>query len=727
MALSDGSMTLEQLEQLMREHARLEGELRAERERELARASEPRLFEDAGETQWTYTVIDESFVRIEKCETAASDLVIPCDIDGLPVLSIGDGACAKLDAVKSITCPPTVSVIGKGAFGLCANLKSIVFPSHVDDFDPSWLNRCEGLEEIVLPGRLEQVPASIFSAGHLARLTVGANAWAVEPGAFERSGLEELSIDSANPHLATDGTGVYSADGTALWAIARPVKHYDVCDGCERIMPKAAYGMTSLKGVSFPPSIRRIGELAFARSGIESFEAPSGLEEIAARAFQGCQPLTQVKLGDGLASIGDSAFEGSGIGEISIPASVRFIGSSIVRGTGVKLTGPDTTFSIDQGSGFLYDGRGGLYERAGDGFVLRQMLDERVRRYPVLEGTQAIAAGAFARNPGLETVSLPEELVEIGDGAFKSCRRLVEAILPSTLERVGAEAFLGCRLECICVPAALREIGAMAFAETARVGGPEPSLREIEVDPRNEVFSLHDGLLCERVSDGFRVIAFDNAHESVRFPDDVVEVAPHALGNARGIRELWLGGGIREVGVAGLALWSGLECLHVKTAEPVEGHDELHFAYPRTVEAVHAASTALGGYEYVNVEEIARLCDKAILTCHNFTRMDKGAPSAYDQAVLVMGRLADPVLMRPSDRKLFDQLLEAHLVEICVDIARHDDRRALDQMADLGFLNADNIDAVVSAVGKLQDAAMTAHLLEMKRLRLNRDPFDFEI
>ena len=727
MALSDGSMTLEQLEQLMREHARLEGELRAERERELARASEPRLFEDAEGTRWTYAVIDGSFVRIEKCETAADDLVIPCDIDGLPVLAIGDGACAKLDAVETIMCPPTVSAIGKGAFGLCANLKSIVLPSHVDDFDPSWLNRCDSLEEIVLPGRLEQVPASVFSAGHVARLTVGANAWAVEPGAFERGKLEEISIDSANPHLATDGTGVYSADGTALWAIARPVEHYEVCDGCERIMPKAAYGMGQLLGVSLPPSIRRIGELAFARSGIECFKAPSGLEEIAARAFQGCQSLAQVKLGDELGAIGDSAFEGSGIGEISIPVSVRFIGRSIIRSTGVKLTGPDATFMVDEGSRFLYDGRGGLYERAGDGLVLKQMLDERVRRYPVLDGTRAIAAEAFARNPGLEKVFFPEGLVEIGDGAFKGCRRLIEAILPSTVERVGAEAFSGCRLERICVPGALREIGSMAFAETARVGGPEPALRGIEVDPCNGAFSLHDGLLCKRVSDGLRVIAFDNAHESVQFPDDVVEVAPHALGNARGIRELWLGGRIREVGVAGLALWSGLERLHVKTAEPVEGRDEFHFAYPRTVEAVHAAATALGGYAYVNVAEIARLCDKTILTCHNYARPSKGAPSAYDQAVLVMGRLADPVLMRPSDRKLFDQLLEAHLVEICVDIARHDDRRALDQMADLGFLNADNIDAVVSAVGKLQDAAMTAHLLEMKRLRLNRDPFDFEI
>ena len=727
MALSDGSMTLEQLEQLMREHARLEGELRAERERELARASEPRLLEDAEGTRWTYAVIDGSFVRIEKCETAADDLVIPCDIDGLPVLAIGDGACAKLDAVETIMCPPTVSAIGKGAFGLCANLKSIVLPSHVDDFDPSWLNRCDSLEEIVLPGRLEQVPASVFSAGHVARLTVGANAWAVEPGAFERGRLAEISIDSANPHLATDGTGVYSADGTALWAIARPVERYEVCDGCERVMPKAAYGMASLKFIGLPPSIRRIGELAFARSGIERFEAPSGLEEIAARAFQGCQSLAQVKLGNKLGDIGDSAFEGSGIGAISIPASVCLVGRSIVRGTDVKLVGPDATFSVDEGSAFLYDGRGGLYERVGDGFVLRQMLDERVRWYPVLDGTRAIAAEAFARNPGLEKVFFPEGLVEIGDGAFKGCRRLIEAILPSTVERVGAEAFSGCRLERICVPGALREIGSMAFAETARVGGPEPALRGIEVDPCNGAFSLHDGLLCKRVSDGLRVIAFDNAHESVRFPDDVVEVAPHALGNARGIRELWLGGRIREVGVAGLALWSGLERLHVKTAEPVEGRDELHFAYPKTVEAVHAASTALGGYTYVNVAEIARLCDQAILTCHNFTRPDKGAPSAYDQALLVMGRLSDPVLMRQSDRELFAQLLETYLVEVCVDIARHDDRRALDQMADLGFLNADNIDAVVSAVGKLQDAAMTAHLLEMKRLRLYRDPFDFEI
>ena len=727
MALSDGIMTLEQLEQLTREHEKLEKELRAERERELARASEPRLFEDEEGSRWAYAVIDGSFIRIDGCEAAVTDLVIPCDIDGLPVLSIGDGACAKLDGVEAIVCPPTVSVIGKGAFGLCANLKSIVFPSHVDDFDPSWLNRCDNLEEIVLPGRLEQVPTSVFGSGHLAHLTVGTNAWAVEPGAFERSRLAEIAVDSANPHLATDGTGVYSADGTVLWAIARPVEHYEVCDGCERVMPKVAYGMSSLKGIDFPASVRRIGELAFAHSGIERFDAPAGLTEIASRAFQGCRSLAAVKLCDRLVAIGDSAFEGSGIDAISIPASVRTIGKSLVRSTGVKLTGDDATFSVGEGSCFLYDGRGGLYRRHADGLVFERMLDERVRWYPVLVGTRVIASEAFARNPGLEKVFLPEGLVEIGDGAFKGCRRLREAVLPNTLERVGTEAFSGCRLERISIPGTLREIGPMAFAETARVGGPEPALRGIEVDPDNGSFSLHDGLLCEHIPGGLRVIAFDNAHGSVRFPDEVSEIAPYALCNARGIREMRIGAGIRNVGVAGLAVWSGIERLSVSVPEPVEGRSELRFAYPRTVEAVHAASTALGGYTCVNVDEIARLCDKAILMCHNYARPDKGAPSAYDQALLVMGRLADPILMRPSDRKLFAQLLEAHLVEICVDIARHDDRRALDQMADLGFLNADNIDAVVSAVGKLQDAAMTAHLLEMKRRRLNRDPFDFEI
>ena len=76
---------------------------------------------------------------------------------------------------------------------------------------------------------------------------------------------------------------------------------------------------------------------------------------------------------------------------------------------------------------------------------------------------------------------------------------------------------------------------------------------------------------------------------------------------------------------------------------------------------------------------------------------------------------------------LFERVLSWHIVEICVDIARNDDRYLIDRLLDFGYINEDNLEEIITAVNKLQDAAMTGYLLEAKRLRFNRSAFDFDL
>ncbi len=59
----------------------------------------------------------------------------------------------------------------------------------------------------------------------------------------------------------------------------------------------------------------------------------------------------------------------------------------------------------------------------------------------VPDGTETVSWHAFINCVKLCAVTLPEELLEIKDGAFKGCKNLVEANLPSSLTAIGAEAF----------------------------------------------------------------------------------------------------------------------------------------------------------------------------------------------------------------------------------------------------------------------------------------------
>lgn len=59
----------------------------------------------------------------------------------------------------------------------------------------------------------------------------------------------------------------------------------------------------------------------------------------------------------------------------------------------------------------------------------------------VPNGTETVSWHAFINCVKLCAVTLPEDLLEIKDGAFKGCKNLVEANLPSSLTAIGAEAF----------------------------------------------------------------------------------------------------------------------------------------------------------------------------------------------------------------------------------------------------------------------------------------------
>jgi hypothetical protein len=75
-----------------------------------------------------------------------------------------------------------------------------------------------------------------------------------------------------------------------------------------------------------------------------------------------------------------------------------------------------------------------------------------------------------AYNGQREHVTLPDELVSIGDGAFKGCKELKSIKLPTNLERIGHYAFADCKnLTSVDFPNNLRYIGDFAFKNCSQL------------------------------------------------------------------------------------------------------------------------------------------------------------------------------------------------------------------------------------------------------------------
>ena len=729
-AMDGVEISKQYVEQLEIANAKRKEAARRKRALEMARTSRPKRFEDEAGNVWTYVVIDNSVVRITSCSSTARLLEIPGAIEGMPVRAIGPDACSRNDYVEEAICPDTVESIGSCAFRFNYNLKRVVFPVGIAEYSSTWLSHCPNMEEIILPGALDALDLSVFDNPGLKRLHVGPYVNKIVPGAFQKTRLEFIEIDPNNSFIFTDGDAVYTKDGSVLLALARPKSHYDVADGCIAIGKKAFYNIEALESVALPDSVKVLGDFAFSHSGLETFRAPSSLESIEEKAFYYCKNLRSVELNEGLTVIGDSAFEQSALEALHIPASIERIGASMTAATNIVHSGPDCTIEIDEAAPSLFlDGEGGLYRKEDDGVHMVQLIYREAVEYSAWPGVEIIDDYAFAYHPTIKRVVFPEGLRRIGASAFRCSGSFAHVEIPDTVEYIGDEAFLDTSLEEFRVPAALTYLGRNALVtQAAHHGEKRPSLHTLEVAAGNDGFYITSGILCRRNGEKASAIVFSSSEPYVVIPDEVNNIEDYAFNNARGIEYLELRPGLKAIGTSGLSVWCWIEHIHIETSLPYEGRTSFDFYFPNTSKGIHSICQGIGGASWVNVPGIVVQYDNSIASAHDYNSpRNRDSISVYEQVSKIVARLDDPILLTKTNRNLFERVLHWHIVEICVDIARNDDRHLIDRLLDFGFINEDNLEEIIAAVNKLQDAAMTGYLLEAKRRRFNQSAFDFDL
>lgn len=730
MALSDGNATQEQVAEAEARASARRAQLERAAAIEAARASDPLEWTDAQGSTWRYVVLDGRDVRIEGCASHAAQLVVPSVIGGRPVVALAADACSHLADVTEIICSDSILSIGYSAFRFNKGLRRIQLPALLSQFDSNWLYGCVNLEHLVLPGELPKIDASLFDLPKLRTLVAGAGLGEIAPGTFAKSKLERIEVSAANPFLKTDGRAFYTKDGGILVALAVPCESYQVLDGCGALAKKALSNFSCVRQVELPESIEVIGEFAFSRTSVTSFDAPRKLRHLMEKAFFNCAQLERVSLREGLLSVGSNAFTGTGIRELRLPASVCELGHPLADRTNVTYAGAHATFSIAEGcKRFELDEAGVLYAFDERGRHLLRMIDPRVETYAVREGTRFIDDGACADHARLSEVYLPEGVCEIGHAAFRGCRSLRRVDIPASVRRVEEDAFLDTALESVRLPASLDYVGRRALVTYGAHHGDEaPSLRKVMVEEGNERFFTTPGLLLERKEGGrARVLLCTGDVEVVRIPEEVDEIAPYAFNGVRNLKELYLSDRIGSVGIRGLAVDGLLDRITISLEQPIEGHESFDLFFPHTDRGAQQQMLALSVSNRVNVEMLFEHYDNAIVNASSFDMKSRAGLSLYDQVVRIVERLRDPVFMSPVNRSMSDRVLSSNIEKICVSVAKRDDRKTIEALVDFGYINDGNLLSIIDQVGELKDAGVTGYLLEMKRLRFGRSHTDFDL
>ncbi len=228
-------------------------------------------------TEGTYGVLTYKnyggYIEISDCDCDAVDVEIPSEIDGLPVMIIGEGAFEGIKyygvgnvekkALASVTIPDSVVIIDDNAFNGCQYLKSITIPDSVGQIGDYAFAYCPSLISVTIPKQHFSIGANIFDS----------TPW-----------LENQR--SRNPLVIVNNMVI---DGlTCEGDVTVPY-------GVTSILGSAFKDNDNLTGITIPSSVTSIDKYAFCYcDNLENLVFPSSVSCIGGGAFSHCSGLKKV-------------------------------------------------------------------------------------------------------------------------------------------------------------------------------------------------------------------------------------------------------------------------------------------------------------------------------------------------------------------------------------------------------------------------------------------------
>ncbi len=226
-------------------------------------------------------------------------------------------------------------------------------------------------------------------------------------------GVAAWTFDPQTKTMTYSGSGKVCCCEVKKWW--NQTEHVIIEEGISEI---AKYAFGGDEASDFPEYYKNLKDVSF----------PSTLKKIGDYAFEKCYYLTHIELNEGLEYIGDYAFYGTRIEEVEIPGSVTEIGES----------------AFENWSG----------------------IEAKMTKINLHDGLQKIGKSAFAFQK-IEICEIPDSVTQIGSAAIIGCKKLRKIRLPRNLSVLESEMFCSCKkLRTIVLPDSLTKIKADVFYKT---------------------------------------------------------------------------------------------------------------------------------------------------------------------------------------------------------------------------------------------------------------------
>ena len=375
----------------------------------------------------------DTFVVISGCDPEAETVEIPEQIDGVPVMGIGEDAFYGCN-LTSVTIPDSVLTIEYRAFAACKNLKEVHLPAQLSGIEFDAFKGCTALEEVTLPEDLVMIGT----------------------GAFANSGLKSINIPE---NVMNFGSSIF--DNTP-WLAEQVAKD-----------PMVIFNHVLLDGrnctgdVVIPDTVTEICMYAFSEAEITSVVIPDSVTTIGDSAFYGCTSLAEVTLPDSCTMIPEWCFEMTALRSIKLPSEVRNIGMGAFHNCAQleEIVFPERQIDIRDD---VFTGTPWLEARRKEDplvIVNGTLIDGRTCEGDVVipDTVTLMSPKAFEMNSAITSVIVPERVRIIWNDTFSYCQNLKNVEIRGA-QFIGSQAFDGCfAVESFILPNTLIQIDSMAF------------------------------------------------------------------------------------------------------------------------------------------------------------------------------------------------------------------------------------------------------------------------
>ena len=339
--------------------------------------------------------------------------------------AIPDYAFYKCDQIKSFNMPDSITSIGRRAFYNCS-LTEFTLPSGLRSVRESFLG-CSGLKRVNVSNLNDLFSLSINSSssgGGSSVFAMGADLYCngklvteisipngittVSNALFQGcTSVKRIYIPSSVKYIGMGAFNYMTSLESVVFEEGSVISELDYtfsnCPNLSNVnlevltslesMTSTFSNCSALSQISFPGSVKDLGNYTFKGTAITSIVLPDGIQQIGTYMFAGCKELEYVEIPAGVVEIGEGAFLScSSLNRIVLPAGLVIIESQAFQNSAVT----DIT------------------------------IPERVSK---------IGSHAFYGCSDLVRVTvLSKRITEIGTDAFAACKKLYEVYNLSSIE-----------------------------------------------------------------------------------------------------------------------------------------------------------------------------------------------------------------------------------------------------------------------------------------------------